>query len=126
MVRHGAGCTAKSSFKLGSLLRPYRRGGKTTYPELSAESHDALLASIRSNFPETFVGDTKAVLGLVMRVATPLIANKRRQLWEANKASILPMIREAMPPCHSRVRTLLHHYATESDFREISSGDLVH
>src|SRR5438552_11231255 len=71
---------------------------KTTYPELSAESHDALLASIRSNFPETFVGDTKAVLGLVMRVATPLIANKRRQLWEANKASILPMIREAMPP----------------------------
>ncbi len=66
---------------------------KTMYPDLSAESHDALLASIRSNFPETFVGDTKAVLGLVMSVATPLI---------------------------------LHHYATESDFREISSGDLVH
>jgi len=25
---------------------------KTSYPELSAESHDALLASIRSNFPD--------------------------------------------------------------------------
>src|SRR5438094_5598871 len=98
MVRHGAGCTAKSSLKLDPYYDRIVEAVKTSYPELSAESHEALLASIRSKFPETFVGDTKAVLGWVMRVATPLIANKRRQRWETNKASILPMIREAMPP----------------------------
>jgi hypothetical protein len=97
MVRHGAGRTTKSVFKLGSLLRPHRRGGENGVSRVERR-YAMLLESIRSNFPETFVGDTKAVLGLVMRVATPFIAKKRRQLWEANKSIILPLIRESIPP----------------------------
>jgi RNA polymerase sigma factor (sigma-70 family) len=71
---------------------------RITYPNLNVESYNALLNSIQSNFPEKFVGNTKAVHGLVLRVATPFIANRRRHPWEANKPLVLSMIREAIPP----------------------------
>lgn len=74
------------------------QGVTTMYPDLTAENRDILLEAIKSNFPAKFVGDTKAVLVVVNRIATPLIANKRQQLWESNKTSILPIIRDALPP----------------------------
>jgi RNA polymerase sigma factor (sigma-70 family) len=74
------------------------QGVNAMYPDLTAENRDILLEAVKSDFPAKFVGDTKAVLVVVNRIATPLIAKKRQQLWESNKASILPVIREALPP----------------------------
>ena len=70
---------------------------RTMYPHLSAENYDAVLESIRSKLPARYLGDTAAIRDLVSRVADPFIAEKRRLLWEAHKAFILPTIRDMIP-----------------------------
>jgi len=71
---------------------------KTTYPNLSAENYYVLLEEIKSKFPTNFVGNTESVFATVKRIADPFIEEKRRHYWDTHKASILPLIREAIPP----------------------------
>jgi len=83
---------------------------KTIYPHLSSENRDLLLEEIKRNFPADFVGDTRAVLAAVNRLADPLISERRRHHWEEHKASILPKIREAIP---AAAREFEIHYTTQ-------------
>ncbi len=71
---------------------------KATYPNLSAENYDILLGEIKNKFPVNFVGDTRAVYVAVNEIADPFIEQRRRHRWETHKASILPKVREALPP----------------------------
>jgi RNA polymerase sigma factor (sigma-70 family) len=71
---------------------------RTMYPDMSHENEAILLKEIQRRFPANFVGNTEAVLDQITRVAKPFIEFQRQQLWEANKACALPMIRETIPP----------------------------